>query len=181
MFFTSGILIAFFCFAFYLIWNQFLKKDTRLSTGLQVLRRKITDLENLSLTVSAQVDRQLPLVNNKAKELEILLQNARAVCDRLEKNIKAVQALENSSPAGENQPVGKNVQTSPPIRMEDPALQNPTSFVEAKESPSTKSASDKPSSHSPHLKMVKTQSSHKKKKMHFGESPFTNIDFIDSP
>ena len=177
MFFTSGILIAFFCFAFYLIWNQFLKKDTRLSTGLQVLRRKITDLENLSLTVSAQVDRQLALINDKAKELESLLQNARVVCDRLEKNIKAVQALENS-PTGENQIVGKNVQTS---RMEDPALQDPSSFVEAKESSSTKSSSDKSSSNYPHLKMVKTQSSHKKKKMHFGESPFTDIDFIDSP
>ena len=179
MFFTSGILIAFFCFAFYLIWNQFLKKDTRLSTGLQVLRRKITDLENLSLTVSAQVDRQLPLVNDKAKKLETLLQNARAVCDRLEKNIKMAQALENPPVMQDknHQPTGKNVPPSPSTRAEDEALQNPSAFVKAKESPS----STKPSSDYPHLKMVKTPSSSKKKKMHFGESPFTDIDFIDSP
>ena len=79
MFFTSGIIIAFFCFAFYLIWNQFLRKDTRLNTGLQVLRKKISDLENLSLKVETQVNRQMSLLSERSKKMEILLKQSREI------------------------------------------------------------------------------------------------------
>ena len=94
MFFTSCIIIAFFCFAFYLIWHQFLKKDTRLSTGLQVLRKKTGDLENLSLTVDTQVDRQMQALNQKSQHFENLLKQGRQLCKQLEKNIESARALQ---------------------------------------------------------------------------------------
>ena len=175
MFFTSGILIAFFCFAFYLIWNQFLKKDTRLSTGLQVLRRKITDLENLSLTVEAQMDRHQSLIKDRTQNLESLLQATKALCERLEKNIKIAQALESTGvPPRENQQIRKKPQSSPVVRESKPVLQSrfPTKEQEAD------SVRALNSSACSHLKMVKTQSD---KKLQFGKSPFSDLDFIDSP
>ena len=98
MFFTSGIIIAFFCFAFYLIWNQFLKKDTRLSTGLQLLRKKINELENLSVNVSAQMDRQMSLARDKVEDLELLLKSAKENCEYLENLIQTAQTLGGQSP-----------------------------------------------------------------------------------
>ncbi len=95
MFFTSCIIIAFFCFAFYLIWNQFLKKDTRLSTGLKVLRKKISELQNLSLSVETQVDRHNSVVNDKIQRMEYLLKKTTQLCLRMEHNIKIATALTN--------------------------------------------------------------------------------------
>lgn len=176
MFFTSGILIAFFCFAFYLIWNQFLKKDTRLSTGLQVLRRKITDLENLSLTVEAQMDRHQSLIKDRTQNMESLLRTAKVLSERLEKNIKTIQALNNkSSSPEENLQTDKNLQSYPPVKESHPVLQSRAS---SKKQETSSSFRDLNSPACSHLKMVKTQSD---KKLQFGKSPFSNIDFVDSP
>ena len=175
MFFTSGILIAFFCFAFYLIWNQFLKKDTRLSTGLQVLRRKITDLENLSLTVEAQMDRHQSLIKDRTQNLESLLQATKVLCERLEKNIKTAQALESTDfPPQENQQISKKPQSSPAVRESKPVLQN--RFPTKEQGVGSVRALN--SSAGSHLKMVKTKSD---KKLQFGKSPFSDLDFMDSP
>ncbi len=87
MVFTSGIIIAFFCFAFFLIWDQFLKKDSRLSTGLQVLRKKMSELETLSLKVDDQVHRQMSVFIKKTEKLEWLLKKADTLCKQLEKDL----------------------------------------------------------------------------------------------
>ena len=186
MVFTSGIIIAFFCFAFYLIWSQFLKKDTRLSIGLQVLRKKITDLENLSLTVEAQVDRQAALVNEKIHRLEFLLKKAGRLCEQMEENIETAHALQNpdlspperkihkeniKKPLKETPPAGKHISNNKNEKENLLGTKQPVSFYPLKSSFS-------------HLKMVKenpSSSSEKQKKFRFGESPFTNLDFVESP
>ena len=173
LFFTSGIIIAFFCFAFYLIWNQFLRKDTRLSTGLQVLRKKISDLENLSLSVEAQVDRQMSVVNERSRRMESLLQKTKDICEHLENNIKIAQALKNShSPDSKKQ---KRLEETPPAQK----LELNTQIEEY--SLKEKKFVHSPSTTSP-LKMVKERSSlDKQRKFQFGDSPFTDLDFMESP
>ena len=96
MFFTSGIIIVFFCFAFYLIWDQFLKKDSRLSTGLQVLRKKINTLENLSIKVDDQVARQLSLLTEKKQHFESLIKKAQRINEQLDKHLKSASLITNS-------------------------------------------------------------------------------------
>ena len=185
MFFTSGIIIAFFCFAFYLIWNQFLRKDTRLSTGLQILRKKIGDLENLSLTVETQVDHYISTMQEKTRKLESLLQTTKQLCERMEANIKIMDSLNNKNPRSTIKENHKKIdkyirdnsllETKPTVKTHTEA--NP--FI-PKEPLSTLKAVTPPHSH---LKMVKEPSAQKnnKKKLEFGKSPFNNIEFIDSP
>ena len=169
MFFTSGIIIAFFCFSFYLIWNQFLKKDTRLSTGLQVLRKKITDLENLSLTVEAQVDRHMSIVNERTRRLELLAQKTKTLCEQLEKNIKIAHSKKKYDISSLNKKVTKEESHSSSIKT----------------SPNVEELKNKDASSglaSSHLKMVKEQpSSNKQRQFQFGKSPFTDLDFMESP
>ena len=170
MFFTSGIIIAFFCFSFYLIWNQFLKKDTRLSTGLQVLRKKITDLENLSLTVEAQVDRHMSVINERTRRLESLVQTTKALCERLEKNIKATTQPEKKHDLSYLDTKAKEKESH------SSSVKN---FSKAEE---LKNKTPSAGLGSSHLKMVKEQPVTKKsRQLHFGKSPFTDLDFVESP
>ena len=199
MFFTSGIIIAFFCFAFYLIWNQFLKKDTRLSIGLQVLRKKISDLENLSLAVDAQGERHRSNMKEKSQDLELLLQQGRELCRRLEKNIEITRALQNipppvgketKGPVMEDQPVSSSM--APPAGKNPALLQGFASSEKeglsslGKEGPASSETKQAPD---PVLRAVKDtlktvkekKPVQEKQKFYFGESPFTNMDFTDSP
>ncbi|MDE0118918.1 MAG: hypothetical protein OXM55_02780 [Bdellovibrionales bacterium] len=186
MFFTSGIIIAFFCFAFYLIWNQFLKKDARLSTGLQILRKKLGDLENLSLSVETQVDRSLALTQEKTRKLESLLQRAKGLCDRIEKNIKVINNLNDldieALAVKENDKKTTKELKDPSLsetKLTEKSQKELSPFIPNEVPPILK----RTSSPSSHLKMVTGPSSKKdqKKKWEFGESPFKNIEFIDSP
>lgn len=137
MLFTSGILIAFFCFAFYLIWDQFLKKDSRLSTGLQILRKKMTELESLSVQVSSQVSRQIFASQEKCRQLEEMIKKAELVCSSLEKQIQTA----NSYSVKQLKIVHKETPIKPPS-TKDP---------------------------------VKEENL-----FQFGESPFKDVDFINS-
>ena len=209
MFFTSGIIIAFFCFAFYLIWNQFLKKDTRLSTGLQVLRKKISDLENLSVNVSAQISRQMSAGEEKVQKLEYLLKAGHALCDRLERNIEIARALEQAKKpapfAGADQVSSKDqapfttADKFPSAGAEDtknpdlphpgdktppagkPVLQvSPFAVQEPPPAPRLRMVTAKPrDEQNPPPSSDKNRDT--KKKFQFGKSPFTSLDFIDSP
>ena len=175
VFFTSGIIIAFFCFSFYLIWNQFLKKDTRLSTGLQILRKKISDLENLSLTVEAQIGRQIAVANQKKHQLENLLKTAEALCERLEKNLELNHSLEKYSTYNRDRKSDEkkqNIQNIP--KRIKPVSNNPCEIKNLFEE--KKLTRIRPVSRS-HLKMVKKQL---KSDLQFGESPFTDLSFVES-
>ena len=176
MFFTSCIIIAFFCFAFYLIWNQFLKKDTRLSTGLKILRKKISDLQNLSSTVDTQVDRQGALMDEKFQRMEHLLQKSKEVCQQLESRIEIALALKNNDyaePAGFPKP-NPSVEKSKTLE----GIKNPKPRF-LKETPISKKESIKSSAiKAIHLKMVKDKPA-KPKQAYFGESPFVKLGFVE--
>lgn len=178
MFFTSGIIIAFFCFAFYLIWNQFLKKDTRLSMGLQILRKKISDLESLALNVEMQVDRQMSMVNERTRRMESLLQQTKELSDHLERNIKIARSLEEiHSVLLEEESQQKQAKESTMNSLkEEPVIDDQFTmkhFVESKKIKKEESV-DTAKKETTRLK------GDKKKKFHFGESPFTNIEFVPS-
>ena len=141
-----------------------------MSTGLQVLRKKIIDLENLSLTVETQVDRQMSIVSDRMRKMESLLQTTKELCERLESNIKAVHSLENSAQSYSKESVHREEKEKhlPPVE----ALKS-----EMGVKPPSEGEKELPRSH---LKMVEEQQD-KQKRFQFGESPFTNLDFIDSP
>ena len=163
LFFTSCIIIAFFCFAFYLIWNQFLKKDTRLSTGLKVLRKKISELQNLSVAVESQMDRQSFAMNDKIQRLEYLLQKSQEVCQRMEKAIELASARPNKE--GD-----KEVKSPAPQQQH---LNNEKPAFSAEKSPNP------PPLKAIHLKMLKNKAP-KPKQPYFGESPFVKLGFVES-
>ena len=163
MFFTSGIIIVFFCFSFYLIWNQFLRKESRLTSSLHVLRKKITDLENLSLTVDAQLDRQMPKVNEKIHKLETLLKATQKTCKDLDKKL----ALYHQEPQ-------KKTTTTFSTTMDANIGSPPKPHLQIKHNLSPKKNTNQ------FLKATKPAPK-KISKFEFGESPFRNIDFSDSP
>ena len=151
MFFTSVIIIAFFCFAFYLIWDQFLKKDSRLSTGLHVLRKKMRELEDLSAEVDHQMQAYKAEFSSQVKELKQSTQimasqipQASALARALEEHLKALKPfIEAPQPA---EKTVKNVKSP-----QNPAVQ---SLPVKSEPPKNLSAQDK------------------KVHFQFGESPF---------
>ena len=161
MFFTSGIIIAFFCFAFYLIWDQFLKKDSRLSTGLQVLRKKMHKLENVSTQVNTQVHQHLSALRAESQRLEELIKQGQTLCGQLSAFIKWQEqqsALAQQTAAITKQQNSKNKLTS---------LQK--SMQKSGQKPVQKSNLKKAPSH-PNKESI----------FQFGQSPFTDIDFTPS-
>jgi len=159
LFFTTGILIAFFCFSFYLIWNQFLKKDTRLSTGLQVLRKKISDLENLSLTVEALVDRKMSMVNERTRKMEALLKKTKEVSDKLEENIELAKALSKAHLSEKKESFKPPEQQH--LKQKEYKLKKETPRFEKEQG--TKIVAEK-----------------KEKQIQFGKSPFNDLEFIEN-
>lgn len=150
MFFTSCLIIIFFCFAFYLIWDQFLKKDSRLSTGLKVLRKKTGELEGLSVKVDDQITRQLSLLQEKSKHFEVLIKKATQLNEQLNQHLKSGKE-------------GGFASSPPPHRTDtiDPKM----NWLEVVKhtSPSKGSA---PSSHKQREDKI----------IHFGRSPFKDLD-----
>ena len=167
LFFTSFIIIAFFCFAFYLIWNQFLKKDTRLSTGLKVLRKKISDLQTLSLTVETQVDRHNSVMDEKIQRMEYLLQKSKEVCQQMEKTIEVALALKSEKTPDIQSQSTKNPLIQPRFK---PALSSKEGLKTQPSSSSIKAI---------HLKMLKEKPVNKPKPLIFGESPFAKLGFVE--
>ena len=175
MFFTSGILIAFFCFAFYLIWNQFLKKDTRLSTGLQLLRKKINELENLSVTVSSQMERQMSLARDKVEDLELLLKSAKENSEHLEKLIQTAQTLGGQAPlqSREQAPLQSREQAPLQSREQAPLQSREQSPLQSREQALSQMEEPRPV---PKPKTPLQPKPQKEQSLQFGESPFTGMD-----
>ena len=142
--------------------------------------------KNLSLTVETQMDRHISSMHEKTRKLECLLQNGKDLCERLEKNIKLARSLEVTDPSlgitdnekkYSEKAVSKNV-VSPDSLVSDSIVEKHLLVEES----GTIHISHSPSRS--HLKMVEKPSVPGKdtqKKHHFGESPFTDMDFIDSP
>ena len=101
MLFITCLFILSFCFLFYVIWSQFLKKDSRLSIGLKVLQKKMNILESFSKNTDIQLKKGIDLLDKKTKELEKIVNEARFCIFKMEKLIvgfenKDKEATENS-------------------------------------------------------------------------------------
>lgn len=146
--------------------------------GLQILRKKISDLESLALNVEMQVDRQMSMVNERTRRMESLLQKTKELSDHLERNIKIARSLEEiHSVLLEEESSQKQVKGSEmnPLK-EEPAVDNQFTEAHFFESKKIKKLKNVNSSE----KKVTHLESDQKKKFHFGESPFVNIDFVPS-
>lgn len=154
MLFITGFLILSFCFIFYIIWNQFLRKDTRLSMGLKILQKKMDLLDNFSQKTDLQLRKGIDLLDKKNRELEKIVSEARFCIFKMEKLILGFETESNKKT------------TAPPKKKS-------ISLVEKKSAPA-KTTEKKP------LTLVENKKS-EKTKFQFGESPFASLQFIESP
>ena len=76
-----------------------MKKDSRLSAGLHVLRKKTQELEHLSIKVDHQMNRQISVLTEKKEELVSHIHEARLLCRQMENHLKKIQPLAEEAPA----------------------------------------------------------------------------------
>ena len=105
MFFITGFLILSFCFIFYIIWNQFLKKDTRLSVGLNILQKKMTLLEDFSQKTDHQLRKGIDLLDKKNRELEKIVSEARFCIFKMEKLILGFETEATKKPTSKKKSI----------------------------------------------------------------------------
>ena len=161
--FTSGLIIAVFCFAFYLIWDQFLKKDSRLSIGLQVLRKKMNELENLSLHVEDQVTKHMKHIQDKTLQIESAIKQSKFLIKQLE-NLN--QEIKEASKTPDNLRQPNYNKTHHPV----PSSHNKENHLKPK-------GKDAPS---PFLKTKENTRRQQRSALLFSQSPFQQIDFTYS-
>ena len=165
MIFTSGLIIAVFCFAFYLIWDQFLKKDSRLSIGLQVLRKKMNELENLSLNVEDQVTKHMKQLQDKTLQIENALKQSKAL-------IKQMKYLNHEIEEASKTPENLHTRWNKSHKAANKPTGNPPPQNDKKH---LKTLEEEPS---PFLKSRKTIK--QKSALLFSQSPFQQMDFTYS-
>lgn len=110
MLFMTTLIIGTFCFSFYLLWNQFLKKETRLSTGLKVLQKKLDMVEKFAHQTDMTFQKRELLLNKKQKEIEKAINEARFCIFKMEK----LQDTITNKPTEQTQPSAEQ-----PIRLVD--------------------------------------------------------------
>ena len=158
MLFITGFLILSFCFIFYIIWSQFLRKDTRLSMGLKILQKKMSMLEDFSQKTDLQLRKGIDLLDKKNRELEKIVNEARFCIFKMEKLILGFETSAGKKPPVPSAPKKKSI-----------------SLVEKKEA-SQKGQPSKEKS----LALIEKGKT-EKNKFQFGESPFASLQFIESP
>ncbi len=151
MLFITSFLILSFCFIFYIIWNQFLRKDTRLSMGLKILQKKMTLLEDFSQKADHQLRKGIDLLDKKNRELEKIVGEARFCIFKMEKLILGLETETSKKTASKKKSV---------------------SLVE-KKTELGKTDEKKP------LTLIENEKN-EKTKFQFGESPFAGLQFIES-
>ena len=156
MLFITGFLILSFCFIFYIIWSQFLRKDTRLSMGLKILQKKMSLLEDFSQKTDLQLRKGIDLLDKKNRELEKIVNEARFCIFKMEKLILGFETSTGKKPISSS-PKKKSI-----------------SLVEKKEESPKKLSEEKS------LSLIKNKKT-EKAKFQFGESPFASLQFIESP
>ncbi len=154
MLFITGFFILSFCFIFYIIWNQFLRKDARLSMGLKILQKKMTLLEDFSQKTDHQLRKGIDLLDKKNRELEKIVSEARFCIFKMEKLILGFEIEVNKKPTSTSK-------------------KKSISLVE-KKSESVKTPEKKL------LTLIENKKPEKKTKFQFGESPFASLQFIES-
>ena len=134
MLFLTILFVFSFCFVFFIIWNQFLRKDTRLSIGIKVLQKKMDVLEDFSQKTDIQLSKGIDLLDKKNRELEKIVSEARFCIFKMEKLISGFES--------------KNL-----------LMQK--------------------SHKSPGASKKQSIESEKTKQFNFGDSPFSNLSFIE--
>ena len=157
--------------------ESILKEDTRLSMGLQILRKKINDLESLALSVETQIDRQMSMVNERTRRMESLLKKSKEFSEHLEKNIKIARSLgEIHSILLEEEANQEKLKDNKLNSLKEKStLESKFAtkhFLESKKNKYLDKVASK--------KNVEQAKDEKKPKFQFGESPFLNIDFVSS-
>ena len=95
MLFVTTLLICSFCFVVFLIWNQFLKKDTTLNVGLKVLQNKMNLLETFSQKTDQQLRQGIELLDQKNQDLEKIVKEARFCIFKMEKLTHNFENMKN--------------------------------------------------------------------------------------
>ena len=159
MLFITTLLICSFCFVVYLIWNQFLKKDTSLHVGLKVLQKKMSLLEDFSHRTDQQLRQGIKLLDQKNKDLEKIVKEARFCIFKMEKLIYGFEGIKKESPSQNKSKISllKNENLSSDL------LSNKKITV----------IKDK--------KKKTLELKEKKARFQFGESPFVDLNFIEYP
>ena len=93
--FVTGLFIFSFCFVFYIIWHQFLRKDAHLSVGLKVLQKKMNMIEKFSKQTDLQLIKGIELLDKKNKDLEKIVSEARFCIFKMEKLISSFEEKNN--------------------------------------------------------------------------------------
>lgn len=119
MLFITSLLIFSFCFVFFVIWNQFLRKDTRLSIGLKILQKKMDVLEDFSEKADIQLRKGVELLDKKNRELERIVNEARFCIFKME---KLITGIENKKPVKMSLVQDKNEESAPLKKKKKPSV-----------------------------------------------------------
>ena len=151
--FVTGLFIFSFCFVFYIIWHQFLRKDARLSVGLKVLQKKMNMIENFSKQTDMQLIKGIELLDKKNKDLEKIVSEARFCIFKMEKLISSFEEKNHS------------IFNKKPVENQNP-VEKQNEIQRQQEKTSSR------------LSLVEEKTSSKKSKFDFGESPFSDLNFV---
>ena len=174
MLFFTTLLIGSFCFVFYLVWNQFLRKDARLSIGLKILQKKMDVLENFSEKIDLQLSKGVELLDKKNRELEKIIGEARFCIFKMEKLTSGMEKTNmektNNTPKAAREAASKlnpkkTYKLDPPREGPLPSKENRISLVKDEQK----------------NKKLKSQIDSKEhlRDFDFGESPFSHLNFVE--
>lgn len=153
MLLITTLAIGVFCFVFYLIWSQFLKKETRLSVSLKVLHKKLDLADNFLNEMDSKVQRSASLIDKKHKELEKIVSEARFCIFKIEKMITSMNStVDKKSNALET--LQNKEQSIEPVQQYEKELISETQ--EEVSEPDTNQG------------------------FQFGDSPFSDVNFIET-
>ncbi len=156
MLFITTLLICSFCFVVFLIWNQFLKKDTSLYLGLKVLQKKMNLLEDFSQKTDQQLRQGINLLDQKNQDLEKIVKEARFCIFKMEKLTHNFEYTRKNS----------SIQRKSKISLlKDEHISDPP----VKKKKLTIIEEDK--KETPYLAA----------RFQFGESPFAHLNFVEHP
>ena len=163
--FVTGLFVLSFCFVFYVIWHQFLRKDARLSVGIKVLQKKMNMLETLSHQTDVQLNKGITLLDKKNKDLEKIVSEARFCIFKMEKLLSGFEE-KNSQFFKKNQNPSSQKISLVSDSEKNSQKESEKNFQHASDLQQT---SEKNSSGIKKIALVK------KVKFNFGESPFSRI------
>ena len=171
--FVTGLFVLSFCFVFYVIWHQFLRKDARLSVGIKVLQKKMNMLETLSHQTDVQLNKGITLLDKKNKDLEKIVSEARFCIFKMEKLLSGFEE-KNSQFFKKNQN-SSSQKISLVSDSEKNSQKESEKNLQSNSQKNFQHASDLQQTSEKNSSGIKKIALVKKVKFNFGESPFSRI------